>query len=60
MFSLNYSLGSDVESEPTEKLIAEGRVGSVLGALGCNRVFELQKIAVRNLLMEFHYFLILM
>ncbi|SEA61049.1 glycoside hydrolase family 3 N-terminal domain-containing protein [Paenibacillus sp. 276b] len=42
------SLGSEIDSEPAEKLIADGRVGSILGALGSSRVFELQKIAVEQ------------
>ncbi|MEV5030298.1 beta-glucosidase BglX [Paenibacillus sp. LPE1-1-1.1] len=44
----DFSFGSDVESEPTEKLVAEGKVGSILGAFDINRVFELQKIAVEQ------------
>jgi len=44
----NFSFGSAVESDPPEKLIAEGRVGSVLGAFDVRRVFELQKIAVEQ------------
>jgi len=46
--SSNFSFGSAVESDPPEKLIAEGRVGSVLGAFDVSRVFELQKIAVEQ------------
>ncbi|SEA61193.1 glycoside hydrolase family 3 N-terminal domain-containing protein [Paenibacillus sp. 276b] len=46
--STNLSLGSDVESDTPEKLIREGRVGSVLSAVNSNRVFELQKIAVEQ------------
>jgi len=44
----NFSFGSAVETEPPEKLIAEGRAGSVLGAFDVSRVFELQKIAVEQ------------
>ncbi|URN95064.1 MAG: glycoside hydrolase family 3 C-terminal domain-containing protein [Candidatus Pristimantibacillus lignocellulolyticus] len=46
--SSNFSFGGAVETEPPEKLIAEGRAGSVLGAFDVNRVFELQKIAVEQ------------
>lgn len=42
----NFSFGNTVESDPPEKLIAEGRAGSVLGAFDITRVFELQRIAV--------------
>ncbi|ACT02262.1 glycoside hydrolase family 3 N-terminal domain-containing protein [Paenibacillus sp. JDR-2] len=44
----NFSFGGTVKSDPPEKLIAEGRAGSVLGAFDVNRVFELQKIAVEQ------------
>lgn len=44
----NFSFGSEVATDPPEKLIAEGRVGSVLGAFDITRVFELQKIAVEQ------------
>ncbi|MFS0779549.1 glycoside hydrolase family 3 N-terminal domain-containing protein [Neobacillus sp. 3P2-tot-E-2] len=44
----NFSFGGDVESEPAEKLVAEGRTGSILGAFDINRVFELQKTAVEQ------------
>lgn len=44
----NFSFGAAVESDPPEKLIAEGRAGSVLGAFDIRRVFELQKIAVEQ------------
>ncbi|MFK4302844.1 MULTISPECIES: glycoside hydrolase family 3 N-terminal domain-containing protein [unclassified Paenibacillus] len=44
----NISLGSEIESDPPEKLITDGRVGSVLGALGSSRAFDLQKIAVEQ------------
>ncbi|GJM70814.1 hypothetical protein HMSSN036_30300 [Paenibacillus macerans] len=46
--STNISLGTDIASEPPERLIAEGRVGSVLSAITSRRVFELQKIAVEQ------------
>ncbi len=46
--STNLSLGADVASEPPEKLVAEGRVGSILSAITSRRVFELQKIAVEQ------------
>lgn len=44
----NFSFGGAVASDPPEKLIAEGRAGSVLGAFDIRRVFELQKIAVEQ------------
>ncbi|MBB6694053.1 beta-glucosidase BglX [Cohnella xylanilytica] len=44
----NFSFGGAVDSDPPEKLIAEGRAGSVLGAFDIRRVFELQKIAVEQ------------
>lgn len=44
----NFSFGGDVESEPAEKLVTEGKAGSILGAFDSNRVFELQKIAVEQ------------
>jgi beta-glucosidase len=44
----NFSFGGDVESDPPEKLVAEGRAGSILGAFDINRVFELQKISVEE------------
>ncbi|MBT2723923.1 MULTISPECIES: glycoside hydrolase family 3 N-terminal domain-containing protein [unclassified Bacillus (in: firmicutes)] len=44
----NFSFGGDVESESAEKLVAEGKAGSILGAFDSNRVFELQKIAVEQ------------
>ncbi|MGE7826842.1 glycoside hydrolase family 3 N-terminal domain-containing protein [Paenibacillus sp. NPDC093718] len=44
----NFSFGNAVESDPPEKLIAEGRAGSVLGAFDITRVFELQRIAVEQ------------
>lgn len=43
-----FAFGSDVESEPVEKLIAKGKVGSILGAFDIKRVFVLQKIAVEQ------------
>jgi len=46
--SSHFSFGGDIESDPPEQLIAEGRVGSVLGAFDITRVFELQKIAVEQ------------
>jgi len=46
--STNISLGTDVESDSPEKLVAEGRAGSVLAAINSYRVFELQKIAVEQ------------
>ncbi|WP_241674509.1 beta-glucosidase BglX [Paenibacillus luteus] len=46
--STNISLGTDIESETPEKLIEEGRVGSVLAAVSSYRVFELQKVAVEK------------
>jgi beta-glucosidase len=46
--SSNFSFGSAVDSDPPEKLIAEGKAGSVLGAFDVSRVFELQKIAVEQ------------
>jgi beta-glucosidase len=44
----NFSFGGDVVSDPPEKLVAEGRAGSILGAFDSRRVFELQKIAVEQ------------
>jgi beta-glucosidase len=44
----NFSFGGDVESEPAEKLVTEGKAGSILGAFDSNRVFELQKMAVEQ------------
>ncbi|MFD0698458.1 glycoside hydrolase family 3 N-terminal domain-containing protein [Paenibacillus sp. GCM10027628] len=44
----NFSFGGDVASDPPEKLVAEGRAGSILGAFDSRRVFELQKIAVEQ------------
>ncbi|MGO4542546.1 beta-glucosidase BglX [Paenibacillus sp. 2TAB19] len=44
----NFSFGNSVASDPPEKLIAEGRAGSVLGAFDVSRVFQLQKIAVEQ------------
>lgn len=44
----NYSFGGAVEADPPEKLVAEGKAGSILGAFDVNRVFELQKIAVEQ------------
>lgn len=46
--SSDYSFGGDIESEPPEKLVAEGKVGTILGAYDINRIFELQKIAVEK------------
>ncbi len=46
--SSNYSFGSSVESEPPEKLVAEGKVGTILGSYDITRSFELQKIAVEQ------------
>ncbi|MDF2837634.1 MAG: glycoside hydrolase family 3 domain protein [Paenibacillus sp.] len=44
----NFSFGGAVETDPPEKLVAEGRAGSVLGAFDVARVFELQKLAVEK------------
>ncbi|RJE87725.1 beta-glucosidase BglX [Paenibacillus sp. 1011MAR3C5] len=44
----NFSFGNAVVTDPPEKLIAEGRAGSVLGAFDVSRVFKLQKIAVEQ------------
>ncbi|TYP74602.1 beta-glucosidase BglX [Paenibacillus methanolicus] len=44
----NFSFGGAVDSDPPEKLVAEGRAGSVLGAFDIRRVFELQRIAVEQ------------
>lgn len=46
--SSNYSFGDAIESDPPEKLVAEGKVGTILGAYDINRIFELQKIAVEK------------
>jgi len=48
VLSSNFSFGNAVETDPPEKLIAEGRAGSVLGAFDVSRVFQLQKIAVEQ------------
>jgi beta-glucosidase len=42
----DFSFGGEVSSEPPEKLVADGKVGSILGAFDSGRVFELQQIAV--------------
>jgi len=44
----DFSFGADVESEPPEKMVEEGKAGSILGAFDSRRVFELQKIAVER------------
>jgi beta-glucosidase len=44
----HFSFGGAIESDPPEKLVAESRAGSILGAFDINRVFELQKIAVEQ------------
>lgn len=44
----DFSFGEAVESEPPEKLVEEGKVGSILGAFDIDRVYELQKIAVEK------------
>lgn len=44
----DFSFGEAVESEPPETLVAEGKVGSILGAFDMNRVYELQQIAVEQ------------
>ncbi|MCM3725788.1 glycoside hydrolase family 3 C-terminal domain-containing protein [Neobacillus cucumis] len=44
----NFSFGRDIEADPPEKLVEDGRAGSILGAFDINRVFELQKIAVEK------------
>jgi len=41
-------LGGDVESDPAEQLASEGNVGTILGAIESERVFELQRIAVEK------------
>ncbi len=46
--SSDYSFGAAVESDPPEKLVAEGKAGTILGAYDINRSFELQKIAVEQ------------
>lgn len=46
--SSNFAFGNAVDADPPEKLVAEGRAGSVLGAFDVARVFELQKIAVEQ------------
>src|SRR5699024_3408133 len=37
-----FSFGGEVESDPPEQLVKEGRVGSILGAFNIGPVFELQ------------------
>lgn len=44
----HFSFGGEIKSDPPEKLVAEGKAGSILGAFDSNRVFELQKIAVEQ------------
>ncbi|GGG62325.1 beta-glucosidase BglX [Paenibacillus radicis (ex Gao et al. 2016)] len=44
----NFSFGGAIASDPPEKLVSEGRVGSILGAFDISRVFELQKLAVEQ------------
>lgn len=44
----DFSFGEAVESEPAEKLVEEGKVGSILGAFDIDRVYELQQIAVEK------------
>lgn len=44
----DFSFGEAVASEPPEKLIEEGKVGSILGAFDIERVFELQRMAVEK------------
>ena len=46
--SSNYSFGGTVESDPPEKLVAEGKVGTILGSYEITRSYELQKIAVEQ------------
>lgn len=46
--SSNYSFGGAIESDPPEKLVAEGKVGTILGSYDIARSFELQKIAVEQ------------
>lgn len=36
----DFSFGEEVASEPPEKLVAEGKAGSILGAFDINRVLE--------------------
>lgn len=43
-----FSFGEPVQTDPPEKLVAEGKVGSILGAFNIDRVFELQRIAVEQ------------
>lgn len=44
----DFSFGADVDAEPTEQVIAQGKAGSILGAFDSRRVFDLQKIAVEK------------
>ena len=44
----NFSFGGDIEADPPEKLVEDGRAGSILGAFDINRVFDLQRIAVEK------------
>ncbi len=43
-----FSFGADIEAGPTEVLVREGRVGSILGAFNSHRTFDLQKLAVEQ------------
>ncbi|WP_044644522.1 glycoside hydrolase family 3 N-terminal domain-containing protein [Paenibacillus terrae] len=43
-----FSFGNTVISDTPQKLVEEGKVGSILGAFDMNKVYELQKIAVEK------------
>ncbi|MEW4369543.1 beta-glucosidase BglX [Paenibacillus kandeliae] len=43
-----FAFGADVEADPTDILVREGRVGSILGAFNSRRTFDLQKLSVEQ------------
>jgi len=43
-----FSFGNTVIADSPQKMVEEGRVGSILGAFDMNKVYELQRIAVEK------------
>lgn len=43
-----FSFGNTVLADSPQKMVEEGRVGSILGAFDMNKVYELQRIAVEK------------
>ncbi|WP_017813235.1 glycoside hydrolase family 3 N-terminal domain-containing protein [Paenibacillus shenyangensis] len=43
-----FAFGGEIEADPTELLVREGRVGSILGAFNSRRTFDLQKMAIEQ------------